>query len=639
MTRESGEPAKGIAETVCGIQFIRSVLFLEREVLYMIRNVNHIVFSNVTSLTVKAYNRYFGDYDAAIAAGEKFLQTASILAEGDYLGFQLSPDDKTGWSAIAFSGMDVQITQEDYAWIFHDCADLAPVSSDAHEDLFSENRKVYVLCSQESSGKDENAAAGPKSEKLAKTYYAQLLDMMLDSDAAIRILAEPVCGRSKPGGRILFSLPQALPLRLRTMLAMAIPGTEAKELSEMTQTDGLLDGSFIKCGVAELLKALMRMREEKEAAELEDGIEMDDWMAEALKDTGSTPIGKLDLSVRSYNSLKRAGITTVEKLRTMSDDELMRVRNLSRKCFDEIRQKLAETSETRETEEPSLPEGRSYMELLDELVGLGEVKAQVKKLAAFAKMKQAMSDGTGTSVPIVLNMEFVGNPGTAKTTVARIIAGILHEIDLLPTSELVETGRADLVSKYVGQTAEKVKEVFQKAKGKLLFIDEAYALTDCWENSYGDEAISTIVQEMENNREDTVVIFAGYPDKMEEFFSRNPGLRSRVPFTIRFSDYSAEEMAQIVEAEARKRGFTVCPEAQQRVLDICARAAGNPDAGNGRFCRNLAESAVLSYAGRVYGGENAAGSTFALNADDFSLPSAAQESKRTRPIGFGAWKG
>lgn len=146
------------------------------------------------------------------------------------------------------------------------------------------------------------------------------------------------------------------------------------------------------------------------------------------------------------------------------------------------------------------------MELLDELVGLGEVKAQIKRLAAFVKMKQAMADKEGAAVPIVLNMEFVGNPGTAKTTVARIVAGILHEIGLLPTSELVEVGRADLVAKYVGQTAEKVKEVFQKAKGKLLFIDEAYALTDCWENSYGDEVINTIVQEMENNREDTVVI-------------------------------------------------------------------------------------------------------------------------------------
>ena len=411
-------------------------------------------------------------------------------------------------------------------------------------------------------------------------------------------------------------------------------------MTELKQADGLLDGSFIKCGVAGILKALMRMRKKTEEDYSEDEIEesdcFDDEFDKELEDKPSTPIEKLDLSIRSYNCLKRAGITTVEKLRTMSDDELMRVRNFSRKCLDEIRQKLAEMPETTETAKPGLPEGRSYMDLLDELVGLGEVKAQIRKLAAFAKMKQAMSDKEGASSPIVLNMEFVGNPGTAKTTVARIIAGILHEIGLLPTSELVEVGRADLVAKYVGQTAEKVKEVFQKAKGMLLFIDEAYALTDCWENSYGDEAISTIVQEMENNREDTVVIFAGYPDKMNEFFSRNPGLRSRVPFTIRFQDYSAEEMAQIVEAEARKRGFSVMPEAKQRVLDICARAAGNPDAGNGRFCRNLVESAVLSYAERVFGqADNSAGCDFTLIGADFSIPDAVQDAKLRRHIGFG----
>lgn len=604
----------------------------------MISNMKNNALSNVTSLAVKAYDWYYGDYDEAITAGEKFLQTASMLAEGDYLGFQLSPEDKTGCAAIAFSGVDVSITQEDYAWIFHDCADVTLVSNDAHDDMFSENRRVYILVLRESSGEAGDYLSDAKSIKLAEEYFTQLLDMMLGSSAAIRIIAEPVCGSSTGRGRILFSLPQALPLRLRTILAMAFPGTEAKELTELKQADGLLDGSFIKCGVAGLLKALMRMRKKTEKEEYsEDEIEEsdDDEFDEELEDKPSTPIEKLDLSVRSYNCLKRTGITTVEKLRTMSDDELMRVRNLGRKCVEEIKQKLAQMPETKETTKPSLPEGRSYMELLDELVGLGEVKAQVKKLAAFAKMKQAMSDKDGASAPIVLNMEFIGNPGTAKTTVARIITGILHEIGLLSTNELVEVGRADLVAKYVGQTAEKVKEVFQRAKGKLLFIDEAYALTDCWENSYGDEAISTIVQEMENNREDMVIIFAGYPDKMEEFFSRNPGLRSRVPFTIRFSDYSAEEMAQIVEAEAQKGGFAVMPEAKLRVLDICARAAGNPDAGNGRFCRNLAESAVLSYAERLFGQEEITdGCDFTLIGADFSLPSALREVKQTRTIGF-----
>lgn len=481
-----------------------------------------------------------------------------MLAEGDYLGFQLSPEDKIGCAAIAFSGVDVSITQEDYAWIFHDCADVTLVSNDAHNDMFSENRRVYILVLRESSGEAGDYLSGAKSIKLAEEYSTQLLDMMLGSSAAIRIIAEPVCGSSTGRGRILFSLPQALPLRLRTILAMAFPGTEAKELTELKQVDvdGLLDGSFIKCGVAGLLKALMRMRKKTEKEEYsEDEIEesdcFDDEFDDDSEDKPSTPIEKLDLSVRSYNCLKRASITSVEKLRTMSDNELMRVRNLGRKCVEEIKQKLAEMPETKETTKPSLPEGRSYMELLDELVGLGEVKAQVKKLAAFAKMKQAMSDKDGASAPIVLNMEFVGNPGTAKTTVARIIAGILHEIGLLATSELVEVGRADLVAKYVGQTAEKVKEVFQKAKGKLLFIDEAYALTDCWENSYGDEAISTIVQEMENNREDTVVIFAGYPDKMNEFSHAIP-VCARA-FRLRYSSATTPRRRWLKSSRQRRK--------------------------------------------------------------------------------------
>ena len=192
-------------------------------------------------------------------------------------------------------------------------------------------------------------------------------------------------------------------------------------------------------------------------------------------------------------------------------------------------------------------------------------------------MKRAMS------IPgISLNMEFSGNSGTAKTTVARILAGILYETGLISDRELVEVGRADLVARYEGQTAEKVRDVFRRAKGKLLFIDEAYSLLEEREGAFGDEAISTIVQEMENRREDTIVVFAGYPDKMDEFFSRNPGMRSRVPFRIDFPDYSTEEMAEIVELEARKRGFSIEAGSREKIMEICTLAAGRPDAGNGR---------------------------------------------------------
>ena len=235
-----------------------------------------------------------------------------------------------------------------------------------------------------------------------------------------------------------------------------------------------------------------------------------------------------------------------------------------------------------------------------------------------------------------MNMLFAGNPGTAKTIAARITAGILHEIGLLPCAEMIEAGRADLVARYEGQTADKVREIFARARGKVLFIDEAYALVENVRGEYGDEAINTIVQEMENHREDTVVIFAGYPDEMEKFFLRNPGLRSRVPFTVHFSDYSAEELLQITELETKKRGFALNPDARDKVMQLCRAAAADPDAGNGRFSRNLAENAVMNYALRVCGdGTSAAaeGGERILCPEDIALP-AVPVKKQKHPLGF-----
>lgn len=312
-------------------------------------------------------------------------------------------------------------------------------------------------------------------------------------------------------------------------------------------------------------------------------------------------IDELELSVRSFNCLKRANINTIGELRLMTDEDLMHVRNLGRKCICEIRERLAKYHVEAQSRILVSSEKGSF-EQLDELIGLNAVKEQVRKIAAYAKMKRDMEERFfGNVTPIVLNMEFVGNPGTAKTTVARILAGILHEVGLLQYADIVEVGRADLVAKYVGQTADRVKGAFSRARGRVLFIDEAYSLLEDQEGSFGDEAIATIVQEMENNRKDTVVIFAGYPKEMENFISRNPGLRSRVPFRIEFQDYSAEEMTQIAEHEATQRGFQIDPDAKEKVLSICKENSGNKELGNGRFSRNLVERAILNYAARVYG--------------------------------------
>lgn len=261
-------------------------------------------------------------------------------------------------------------------------------------------------------------------------------------------------------------------------------------------------------------------------------------------------------------------------------------------------------------------------------------------IAAFAKMKKDMLENGNADVSVALNMGFVGNSGTAKTTVARIVAEIFHEIGLLPDSELIEVGRADLVAEYIGHTAKRVKEVFERAKGKVLFIDEAYSLVDDRSGSFRDEAINTIIQEMESNRDKTIVIFAGYPAEMESFFSRNPGLRSRVPYIVGFSDYSAEDMVKITELEAKRLGFLISTEAYEKVTAICSEAVLHPDWGNGRFCRNLIEKAILSYASRNYGdndGKDNGGKNndWILIAKDFPSAIGGNDTKKV-PIDFHA---
>jgi SpoVK/Ycf46/Vps4 family AAA+-type ATPase len=276
------------------------------------------------------------------------------------------------------------------------------------------------------------------------------------------------------------------------------------------------------------------------------------------------------------------------------------------------------------------------MHMLDSLIGLDDIKKQIRKFVAFAKLRREMTDFGKKRPSAALNMEFVGNPGTAKTTVARITAAILHDAGLISDDRILEVGRADLVARYEGQTAARVKHIFEIAKGRVLFIDEAYSLLEEHHGEYGDEAISTIVQEMENCREDTVVIFAGYPGEMDEFFARNPGLRSRVPFRLEFSDYSSDELASIVELESGNRGFSIDPEAYGKLKDICKEAACRPELGNGRFCRNLIENAILNYALRIYGeSETDKDNDFVLKEDDFISPASGSVSE-LGIIGFAA---
>jgi AAA+ superfamily predicted ATPase len=240
----------------------------------------------------------------------------------------------------------------------------------------------------------------------------------------------------------------------------------------------------------------------------------------------------------------------------------------------------------------------SGIEKLQGLIGLTETKALVANILDFAKAQELFPASDRRNRPS-LHMVFTGNPGSAKTTVARLVAQILKENSVLENGKLVEVGRADLVGKFVGWTAPRVKGAFEKAKGSVLFIDEAYSLVDDRGGSYGDEAINTIVQEMENRRDDVVVIFAGYPDKMEGFLAKNPGLRSRIGFHVNFPDYTPEELCEILEHLAREDGLTLAEGVRERVYPMIEKAARVKEFGNGRYARNLLEKARMRQATRL----------------------------------------
>ncbi|SFW22321.1 ATPase family associated with various cellular activities (AAA) [Ruminococcus flavefaciens] len=287
-----------------------------------------------------------------------------------------------------------------------------------------------------------------------------------------------------------------------------------------------------------------------------------------------------------------------------------------------------------EKREPSV-EGRAS-EDLNKMIGLEGVKKVIYKTVAFFKLLDMYKErGLYMNMP-ARSMIFTGNPGTAKTTVARLAAKIFKDNGLIENGKIVEVGRADLVAMYVGQTAPKVKEAFRRAKGSILFIDEAYSLVDDRDGLYGDEAINTIVQEMENRREETIVVFAGYPDKMEEFMKKNPGLRSRIAFHVDFPDYNEDELYKILCLMVEEKSMRLSEEAEEKVKNILAKAIKCEDFGNGRFVRNLVEQAIMSLAERLSLKSSNMISDYELTtliADDFVMPELG-ELKNTNRIGF-----
>jgi hypothetical protein len=249
------------------------------------------------------------------------------------------------------------------------------------------------------------------------------------------------------------------------------------------------------------------------------------------------------------------------------------------------------------------PPRKSLDELLaelDALIGLRRVKREIHRQVALLRVEKLRVDAGLRSPTLTRHLVFTGNPGTGKTTVARLVGGIYQALGLLSRGHLVEVDRSELVAGYLGQTATKTADVVASAAGGVLFIDEAYSLTGGGSgDQYGQECVDTLVKEMEDRRDDLVVIVAGYPAPMATFIAANPGLASRFRTTIDFEDYTDDELVAIVEHLAEGADYELEPPAVERFREVLGRTPRGSSFGNGRFARNALEAAIGHHAWRL----------------------------------------
>lgn len=279
--------------------------------------------------------------------------------------------------------------------------------------------------------------------------------------------------------------------------------------------------------------------------------------------------------------------------------------------FPEYRDKLcnkilfSKDQEITENDLPKYEQEKSMNEIfadLNNLVGLENIKQVLKDLVDLIELKNKTKDDLKIK-DINLHMVFLGNPGTGKTTVARIIAEMLYNLKYIKQNKLIEVSSKDLVAEYVGQTAPKTMAVIERALGGVLFVDEAYSLAseEGSGNSFNKEAIATLIQAMENYRDNLVVIFAGYTKEMQAFLNANSGIVSRIGYTLDFKDYTSEELLKIFEGMVKKAGFSITKEACDEVVKVIDKYRNTKNFGNARFARNLYEKTIIKHASNTRG--------------------------------------
>lgn len=271
-------------------------------------------------------------------------------------------------------------------------------------------------------------------------------------------------------------------------------------------------------------------------------------------------------------------------------------------------------------EKNSADEVEAINKELNEIVGLDSVKKYIHSLQAHISLQEKRKQQGMKSASVSMHMIFTGNPGTGKTTIARLLARYLKAIGVLSEGQLVEVTRGDLVAQYVGQTAPLTMSVIKSALGGVLFIDEAYSLYRGKDDSFGLEAIDTLVKAMEDNRDNLIVVLAGYKKEMATFLESNSGLKSRFPNIINFEDYTGEQLYEIANIQAKSKGYEIEAGAKDALVKYFneVQSINAEEAGNGRLARNLIESAILKQAERVLNTTNTKEMTM-LKEEDFDL--------------------
>ena len=266
-----------------------------------------------------------------------------------------------------------------------------------------------------------------------------------------------------------------------------------------------------------------------------------------------------------------------------------------------------QTQAAKPEEKEEIPPKEKIEDLLAELdsyVGMDAIKTEVRSLINMVQVYKLRREHDLPTTDMSLHMVFSGNPGTGKTTVARIMSRIYHSLDILSKGQLVEVDRSGLVAGYVGQTALKTQKVIEKAMGGVLFIDEAYALNGKSENDFGQEAIDTILKAMEDHRDDLVVIVAGYTELMDRFIHSNPGLESRFNRFLMFEDYTPEQMVAIFKMQCKKGCYVLAQGTEELARDFIAEESADDSFGNARGVRNLFEHILVAQNNRLAKMEN-----------------------------------